>query len=233
MEKVITQFDITNQILASNKEDININGHTKLVLVVMSQFFKDKDKTGVFTCHPSQSTLAKKACIGLSSVRKSLGILEELNYISSRQRMDKSKVYTWLGFDSEKTKEVKGFIEKESLRIMDKKKRDITRGEICGKNKAALNKHKGILVSSPNCNITKLIITSIELSMNENILYSESRHYKNIFSSRNTTQIEQQPLVEEYTPEPPVEEQPYFEQVPMDCYDNVDFEGVDRDYYIE
>lgn len=151
--------------------------------------------------------------------------------------MDKSKVYTWLGFDSEKTEEVLHFIEQDNLRILSKKKLDRARGEILGKNNAAINKHKGILISSPNCEITKDIIESIKMARKANILYTQFKPYKDIFTKHNTCvqkpPIVQSPPLEEYFQEQPIEEQPCFEQIPMDCYDNRDFEKADKDYYIE
>ncbi|MGI2994147.1 helix-turn-helix domain-containing protein [Vibrio alginolyticus] len=105
------QFSITSQIMDANlKQSHGTTPTEKLVLLSLSRFLGDKEKKNVFTCYPSQRTLADKACCSTVAVNRALKKFEELGFIKSCYRTtlhggSTSKLYTWIGIPKLKEKE--------------------------------------------------------------------------------------------------------------------------------
>ncbi|MFL0906057.1 helix-turn-helix domain-containing protein [Vibrio parahaemolyticus] len=112
-----SQFVITNQILDANlKQSHGYNATEKMVLVILSRYFGKPEGSSVFSCFPSQSTIATRAGCSRSTVNTTLQKLEEDGFVRSRWQTNDSgantsKLYIWLGIpateepDSERSDE--------------------------------------------------------------------------------------------------------------------------------
>ena len=226
-----TQFDITKLIINTKAKSVNLTANEKNTLTVMSNFFNDKETSGLFTCFTSHKTLSEHSGASVATVKRAIAKLELLGYLSSRQQLDNSKVYTWLGFDEVKSEEALRHILYEEKRLASKKKLDKERGATLGRNTNQINKIKQILEGSPNCEVSKSQLKYAIEARKNNILFSNYSPYKRIFSSVNGT--EPTPTFEDFVPEAPLEDYLDFETIPMTCYDYSDFEENDKEYYIE
>ncbi len=233
-----TQFEITNLIIATEAKSVGLNQLQQHLLISLSQFLNDHDKKGVFICHPSHNTLVRRTGMGLSSVKRSLAMLEKLGYISSRARNDNSKVYTWLGFEADKTLEVVKFLAEEAKRVERKKALDKVRNEIWGRNTNKLKSFQQILKTSPNCENTKHYIEQIKLATKANVLYSEFQGYKDIHKVSQVPLLSQEELAT-YTTQASHEVLPTFsgelvqyeqDVIPLDAQALMDMQYCDRDY---
>ncbi|MGX9416568.1 helix-turn-helix domain-containing protein [Vibrio sp. WJH972] len=169
-----TQFDITNEIIQSTNPELK--GTEKAVLVTLSSYLNDEGNKGVFKASPSRATLSSKSSFGLSAIDRALKKLEDLNYISSEQRMDNSKVYTWKGFEAEKTPEVLAF-EKALVRKREAKKEfDRVRGANLGRNNAEVKKLEGLLEIN-SCEKLEEELKLVKEARSKNVYFREYEPY--------------------------------------------------------
>lgn len=138
VQDIKTQFDLTQYIIEVNAKDKSLSKVDKLVLICLSNYMQ-KDKYGVFSGFPSQTTLADVTGMNRNTVGNSLEKIEKLGYLHSETRFDNSKVYTWLGFEN-KTIESINFIKASKDKADRKKEFDRKRGEILGRNNAECKK---------------------------------------------------------------------------------------------
>lgn len=106
MTKLKTQFDITKEILSLNAKDFGLTSTMKSVLIHLSFYFGDKNKTGHFSCYPAQSTIADKTGYQRATIIKALKDCEDLGFISSNFRVSSSgdptsKLYHWKGIPNQ------------------------------------------------------------------------------------------------------------------------------------
>lgn len=134
-----TQFDLTKYIIEVNAKEWSLTKVDKLVLISLSNYMQ-KDQYGQFKACPSQITLADITGLNRNTVGNSLDKMEKLGYIHSEMRHDNSKVYTWLGFESNKTIEVVNFTKACQDKAERKRELDRKRGEILGRNNAECKK---------------------------------------------------------------------------------------------
>ncbi|EKK9971901.1 helix-turn-helix domain-containing protein [Vibrio parahaemolyticus] len=105
------QFSITKQIIEANLKKSHKSTTTEImVLVALSSYLSDKRETNVFTCYPSQKTLADNAGCSTVAVNRALKKFEGLGFIKSKYRTTShggstSKLYTWLGIPRPKEEE--------------------------------------------------------------------------------------------------------------------------------
>ncbi|ENJ1789719.1 MULTISPECIES: helix-turn-helix domain-containing protein [Vibrio] len=105
------QFSITKQIIEANLKKSHKSTTTEtMVLVALSSYLSDKRGINVFTCYPSQKTLADNAGCSTVAVNRALKKFEELGFIKSKYRTtpqggSTSKLYTWLGIPRPKEEE--------------------------------------------------------------------------------------------------------------------------------
>lgn len=227
-----TQFDITKLIINTKAKDVNLTVNEKNVLTVMSNFFNDKETSGLFTCFTSHKTLSEHSGASVATVKRAITKLELVGYLSSRQQLDNSKVYTWLGFDEVKSEEALRHILYEEKRLASKKKLDKERGAILGKNTNHIKKIKQILEGSPNCEVAKAQLKYTIEARKNNILFSNYSPYKKIFSSPASEDTSVSDQMQKYFLEPIMESPPDFEEIPSDCYIDVNYNEVDKDYDI-
>ncbi|KHA60429.1 hypothetical protein NL53_10145 [Vibrio variabilis] len=106
-----SQFVITNQILDANlKQSHGYNATEKMVLVILSRYFGKPEGSSVFSCFPSQSTIATRAGCSRSTVNTTLQKLEEDGFVRSRWQTNDSgantsKLYIWLGIPTTEEQE--------------------------------------------------------------------------------------------------------------------------------
>lgn len=138
-DNINTQFELTNELLRTEAEAKGLTKIDKSILVHLS-FHMTRNKYQVFTAEVSYKMLEKMSGISPNTIGRSLKKMEDLGYLSSEMRFDKSKVYTWLGFESNKTIEVINF--KVSCQDKQDKIKEFNRvrGEILGRNTSEFKK---------------------------------------------------------------------------------------------
>lgn len=185
-----TQFEITNYIIQADSKALSLELKDKAILVALSTYFNDKETAGVFKCFASHATLAK--CVGgsVSTVKRGVAKLEQLNYISSKQQMDLSKVYTWLGFTAEKTKEVERFIEADKKRVAKNHKFKQERSAVWFKNNAYIKKCQEIVTNSNSESNSVAILKLCKSAQKAGILWLDYQPYNDFLSNANKPQAE-------------------------------------------
>lgn len=127
IEDTQTQFDLTKYIIEVSAKEYGLSKVDKLVLICLSNYMQ-KDKYGVFSAFPSQSTLGDITGMNRNTVGSSLDKMEKLGYLNAETRHDNSKVYTWLGFEANKTLEAQNFMRVCQDKAERKKELDKVRG---------------------------------------------------------------------------------------------------------
>lgn len=197
-QDIKTQFELTQYIIETNTKDKSLSKIDKLVLICLSNYMQ-RDKYGIFSGFPSQTTLADVTGMNRNTVGNSLEKIEKLGYLHSETRFDNSKVYTWLGFEN-KTIESINFIKASKDKADRKKEFDRKRGETLGRNKAEYKrlfkfaetlKGNGYLEDCQR-QLDKLEV--VKEAMKHNVYFKEYQPYKDLCSLN----IQQQAVTIEY-----------------------------------
>ncbi len=179
-----TQFDVTNAIIKANCKELGMTSSDKTVLVAISTYFSKDGK--VFKSNPSHKTLSETTGCGISTVQRCITKLETLGYISSEQRLDNSKVYTWLTFEREKTQAVTTFMEATKRKQDSKKELKAIRGANMGRNTAKVKQLEQILTTSPDCQNSKDSLKLVKAARSANEYWKDYQPYKDYIASKVT-----------------------------------------------
>ncbi|CAL9969674.1 hypothetical protein VPHF99_0147 [Vibrio phage F99] len=180
-----TQFDLTKYIIEVSAKEYGLSKVDKLVLICLSNYMQ-KDKYGIFSAFPSQSTLADITGMNRNTVGSSLNKMEKLGYLNAETRHDNSKVYTWLGFEANKTLKAQNFMRVCQDKAERKKELDKVRGEILGRNQAEIRKLKKFAQTlldnghDEDCEFQYEKIKVIKLAIKENVYFKEYQPYKEL-----------------------------------------------------